>query len=1004
MKTKRVFTIVCGWLSALAVAAQTTYTNPVYDSDFPDPSIQRAQDGYFYAYATGQRGLRSKDLVKWQRLNNVIARPTWNDSTYTDASGKRTTDYYSFWACDVNYVDGRYLMYYACALWGNGTRTGIGVATGSSPDKFTDRGRLFRSTEIGVKNSIDPCYVEQKDKKYLVWGSFNDIYISELSEDGLKIKDFKKKTKIGGGAFEGVMIHKRGGYYYMFASIGSCCNGVNSTYKTVVGRSTSIMGPYVNKQGGTMFDNNYTTIIQGNSRWKGTGHNSEIITDDNGDDWLLYHAYDAKDDGKGRVMLLDKITWSRDGWPSVNNGSPSTTPQQRPVFYSGDGANKTYLFQNMDVEKSAFRGWTVEASEDCTPVSGAGSVFCPLGYVKGAASSFDIYQTRTSMPDGLYELQVNTFDTGNSVEAYVGGVGTPIHNDDQTGVPPASDNTISNNFLRGNFQRSFYGLVTGGTLRFGFRTSKPMEASTRFYMANAQIVYREKNATALASVLNNYEARADEALQTQKPFYSGYRTSLQTYRQAAAGGEDNDIRYAQLLKIASTLDSLNQSIQLYDSLSRQVFLMEAEVRRAQEGGYSSPEAEAVLKEAEPLLQTPSYTDKQVADLISRMIQSTHDMNYAYQQGDGTAENPYLISRPEQLDHMHDVLVREQMVYFAMTADVDMAGYAWRQLNGSSNSYRYWINFDGRGHVIKNLCPEPDSGYPSFFGTMCGECRNVGFVDADVTSTASGGGILSGYMGHSSFKDAEGNLLPVIVENCYFTGRLVSKGYAGVLGGTLNNSPITIRNVYTRVDITGTGTSGNYCGGLVGRVRTDLTIQNCYSAGRIEGPIAAPIAAGGQNSSTPPSLYQNVIAWNPSVIGASAAPFAFTAEGDQLLGTYVFSGMELGGEVVPGGRSHAELQQVAAQWGSPWCADPSAGNGYPILQWQYERGDYALLCGFPIHDGVEETEWAKGNSQQRAGLRQAYDLTGRRVNPASQAGRYQLPKGIYIIDGKKKLIR
>ena len=77
---------------------------------------------------------------------------------------------------------------------------------------------------------------------YLVWGSFNDIYISELSENGLKIKDFKKKTKIGGGAFEGVMIYKRGGYYYMFASIGSCCNGVNSTYRTVVGRATSIMG------------------------------------------------------------------------------------------------------------------------------------------------------------------------------------------------------------------------------------------------------------------------------------------------------------------------------------------------------------------------------------------------------------------------------------------------------------------------------------------------------------------------------------------------------------------------------------------------------------------------------------------------------------------------------------------------------------------------------------------------------------------------------------------
>ena len=448
--------------------------------------------------------------------------------------------------------------------------------------------------------------------------------------------------------------------------------------------------------------------------------------------------------------------------------------------------------------------------------------------------------------------------------------------------------------------------------------------------------------------------------------------------------------------MANTLDSLGQSIQLYDSLARQADLMKTEVERAQAGGFSSTEAETVLKEAQTALQTQSYTDKQTADLITRMIKSTHDMNYAYQQGDGTAENPYLISRPEQLDHMHDVLVREQMVYFAMTDDVDMAGYRWEQLNGSANSYRYWINFDGRGHIIKNLSPEPDSGYPSFFGTLCGECRNVGFVDANITSTASGGGILSGYMGHSSFKDAEGNLLPVIVENCYFTGRIASKGYVGVLGGTLNNSPVTIRNVYTRVDITGTGMAGNYCGGLVGRVRTNLTIQNCYSAGCIEGPIAAPIAAGGQNSSTPSSLYQNVIAWNPSITGASATPFAFTVEGDQLQNTYTFSGMELNGEpVFPDGYSHAELQQIVAAWGAPWHADPSAGNGYPILQWQYERGDYPELCGFPLYGRIEN-----GKRNTENGQEEMYDLTGRRVNPTSKG----TPKGIYIIDGKKTLIR
>jgi arabinan endo-1,5-alpha-L-arabinosidase len=995
------FFLTCWAAMAVALAgAQATYTNPVYDSDFPDPSVQRAQDGYFYAYATGQRGLRSKDLVKWQRLNNVISRPTWNDSTYVDANGQKQTDYYSFWACDVNYVDGRYLMYYACALWGNGSRTGIGVATGNSPDKFNDRGRLFRSTEIGVNNSIDPCYVEQKDKKYLVWGSFNDIYITELTEDGLKVKDFKKKTKIAGGAFEGVMIYKRGSYYYMFASIGSCCNGVNSTYRTVVGRSTALNGPYVNKQGGKMYDNNYTTIIQANDRWKGPGHNSEIITDDNGDDWLLYHAYDAKDDSKGRVMLLDKITWSRDGWPSVGGGSPSTQAQEAPVFYTGDGANKTYLFQNMDVDKSGFKGWTVEASEDCAPVSGAGSAFCSLGYVRDAGS-FDIYQSKTSMPDGLYELSMNTFDSGTNVEVYVGDVATLVNNEDQTGTPLSAENTISSAFLRGSFQRSFYGLVRNGKLRFGMRSRQPMEASERFYMANAQVIYREKKAETTTKVLNYYSAKADEAQNRTEPFYRGYRTSLQQYRQTATASQDNDVRYDQLLKMANTLDSVQQSTQLYDSLGRQVEQMKAEVERAKAGGFSSAEAENTLKEAQQVVQEQNYTDKETADLIGRMIQTAHDMAYAYQQGDGSAENPYLISRPEQLDHMHDVMVREQMVYFAMTEDVDMAGYEWEQLNGSSNSYRYWINFDGRGHVIKNLKPESDTGYPSFFGTLCGECRNVGFVDADVTSTASGGGILSGYMGHSSFKDADGNMYPVVVENCYFTGKLTSKGYAGVLGGTLNNSPITIRNVYTRVDITGTGMSGNYCGGLVGRVRTSLTLQNCYSAGSIDGPIAAPIAAGGQNSSTPPTLYQNVIAWNPIVNGESVAvPFAVTAEGDELQNTYIFSEMLVNGQAVQDGKTHSQLQEIAGQWGAPWYADPSAGNGYPILQWQFDRGDYRTLCGFPIQDGIENVQDGPGSAKGLGGTSMNspvfYDLTGRRVsNPT---------RGIYVIDGKMIMIK
>ena len=206
------------------------------------------------------------------------------------------------------------------------------------------------------------------------------------------------------------MIYKRGNYYYLFASVGSCCEGENSTYRVVVGRSTKLTGPYLNKQGGDMKNNNYTTILTGNNRWKGPGHNSEIITDDNGDDWMLYHSYDRNNDFKGRLMLLDKITWSADGWPSINDGHPSSDAMPAPVFYSGEGANITYKFQNLDLMKSGWKGWTVEKSEDIDMNSGKGSAFMPLGYAK-TEGSFDASQTIKGVEEGIYEMSLNDFAT-----------------------------------------------------------------------------------------------------------------------------------------------------------------------------------------------------------------------------------------------------------------------------------------------------------------------------------------------------------------------------------------------------------------------------------------------------------------------------------------------------------------------------------------------------------------------------------------------------------------
>ena len=100
--------------TALCTQAQGTYKNPVFNQDTPDPTVERAPDGTFYAYGTGGTCRKSTDLVHWTNVGNALARPTWNDTTYVDANGQKKTDYYSLWALDVSRtIDDTYVVYYA---------------------------------------------------------------------------------------------------------------------------------------------------------------------------------------------------------------------------------------------------------------------------------------------------------------------------------------------------------------------------------------------------------------------------------------------------------------------------------------------------------------------------------------------------------------------------------------------------------------------------------------------------------------------------------------------------------------------------------------------------------------------------------------------------------------------------------------------------------------------------------------------------------------------------
>ena len=300
------------------------YHNPVINYSLPDPSVIKGDDGYFYLYATENiRNLpihRSKNLVDWEYVGTAFTNQTRPD--FEEKGG--------LWAPDINKIGDKYVLYYSMSVWGGEWTCGIGCATADRPEgPFTDHGKMFRSNEINVQNSIDPFYIEEDGKKYLFWGSFRGIYVVELSDDGLFIKEGATPQRIAGTAYEGTYIYKKNGHYYLFASIGTCCEGLKSTYTTVVGRSDNLLGPYVDKSGKKMLDNHHEVLIRKSDAFVGPGHNSEIVTDDAGNDWFFYHAVYVENP-EGRVLMMDKIEWN-EGWPFVKGVSPSVK-SDKPVF------------------------------------------------------------------------------------------------------------------------------------------------------------------------------------------------------------------------------------------------------------------------------------------------------------------------------------------------------------------------------------------------------------------------------------------------------------------------------------------------------------------------------------------------------------------------------------------------------------------------------------------------------------------------------------------------
>jgi arabinan endo-1,5-alpha-L-arabinosidase len=303
-----------------------------------DPSIAR-KGNTWYVFATGkapaggQFAVRcSNDLEHWKLCGQVFdAIPQW--------IAQRSPGTKDLWAPDISFVHGEYRLYYSYSLFGKNT-SGIALAVNktldkSSPDyKWQDRGLVFESHASDNFNAIDPNYIaDTHGHGWLAFGSFWDgikMYRLDeqsglLSKTDTRLYDLARRKQPADAApappglppdsqaVEAPFIVHHGAFYYLFTSWDLCCRGLKSTYRTMVGRATSITGPYLDREGTPLTSGGGSSVLTANQAWLGPG-GASLLMDPSAKDLIVFHAYDAKD-GKPS-MHLSTIDWST-GWPAA---------------------------------------------------------------------------------------------------------------------------------------------------------------------------------------------------------------------------------------------------------------------------------------------------------------------------------------------------------------------------------------------------------------------------------------------------------------------------------------------------------------------------------------------------------------------------------------------------------------------------------------------------------------------------------------------------------------
>ena len=287
---------------ALVCTGITTAPAQVGQPYIHDPSTIAECEGKYYTFGTGGGGLISPD--GW----------TWKGGAVRPGGGA---------APDVMKIGNRYLVIYGATGGGLGGGHNGRILTmwnntldPNSPNfKYTEPIEVAASDGLEDNDAIDPGLLLDPNtgRLWVSYGTyFGNIRIIELDPNtGERIKG-NKEQDIAIDCEATDLIY-RNGWYYLLGTHGTCCDGVNSTYNIVVGRSRSVTGPYMDNVGRDMLQGGGKMVIAAGDRVVGPGHFGRTIIDEGVEVMSCHYEADFNQSGRS-VLGLRPLLWKND-WP-----------------------------------------------------------------------------------------------------------------------------------------------------------------------------------------------------------------------------------------------------------------------------------------------------------------------------------------------------------------------------------------------------------------------------------------------------------------------------------------------------------------------------------------------------------------------------------------------------------------------------------------------------------------------------------------------------------------